>query len=104
MDRTVVYQMTPEDLREFFEQEFSKRDMNASRDALLSRYKNVFVGVNEVSSIHGVSKATVRNYINDRLIEPELRGVENGKYRFRLSYVLTLDFDGLKKQLKNRRL
>lgn len=102
MEKTVVYQMTPDDLREFFHEEFAKKDMNARHDALLKRYENVFVGANEVAMIHQVSTVTVRNYIDDGLITPELRTVEGGKYRFRLSYVLTLDFALLKKQLKER--
>jgi len=102
MERTVIYQMTPDDLRVFFNEEYAKKDMNASLDALLKRYENVLVDVSEVATIHEVSGQTVRNYINDGLIEPELREVENGKYRFRLSYVLTLNFDDLKQKLKER--
>ncbi|MDR0682040.1 MAG: hypothetical protein LBG15_09375 [Dysgonamonadaceae bacterium] len=99
MERTIVYQITPEDLRSFFLEEVAKKE----RDALLKRYENVLVGAREVAAIHRVSPATVRNYIKDGLIEPELRTVENGKYQFRLSYVLTLDFDELKEQLNNRK-
>jgi len=102
MEQTVVYQMTPDDLRTFFNEEFAKKDMNASRDALLKRYENTFVGVSEVAAIHNVSPQTVRNYINDGLISPELRTIENGKFNFRLSYVLTLDFSELKRKLKER--
>jgi Fic family protein len=100
MDKMIVYQMTPEDLRAFFEEEYAKRDVNASRDELLKRFEGKFVGVNEVAKLHGVSLQTVRNYIKDGLITPELRTVEGGNYKFRLSYVLTLDFEGLKKRLK----
>lgn len=102
MERTVVYQMTPDDLRVFFNEELAKKDMNASRNALLKRYENVFVGVSEVATIHKKSRQTVINYIKDGLITPELRTLENGKYKLRLSYVLTLDFDELKKKLKER--
>jgi len=103
MERSVVYQVTPDDLRIFFNEEYSKKDMNASRDNLLKRYENVFVDVSEVAIIHQVSGQTVRNYINDGLIEPELRMIENGKYRFRLSYVLMLDFTELKQKLLSRK-
>jgi hypothetical protein len=99
MERTIVYQVTPEDLRSFLLEEVAKINMNA-RDDLLRRYNNVLVGVNEIANIHQVSRQTVRNYINDGLLEPELRTVENGKYRFRLSYVLTLDFKEMKEMLK----
>ena len=94
--------MTPSDLRTFCDEEFARKDMNASRDALLKRYENTFVGVSEVATIHGISPQTVRNYINDGLISPELRTIENGMYKFRLSYALMLDFEELKKQLKER--
>jgi Fic family protein len=103
MERLIVYQMTPKDLHAFFEEEYAKRDANASRDALLKRFEGKFVGVNEVAKLHGVSPQTVRNYIRDGLIKPELRTVEGGSYKFRLSYVLTLDFEGLKKQLQNNK-
>ena len=103
MEKMIVYQVTPEDLRAFLAEEIIKRDMNSYRDALLKRYENVFVGVSEVATIHQVSGATVRNYINDGLINPELRTIEKGKYKFRLSYVLMLDFDELKGKLKERK-
>jgi hypothetical protein len=103
MEQTTVYQITPDDLRHFFDEEWAKKDRDASRNTLLKRYENVFVGVSEVATIHQVSGTTVRNYIADGLIQPELRAVENGKYRMRLSYVLTLDFNELKGQLKKRK-
>ncbi len=103
MEKMIVYQVTPEDLRTFLMDEIAKRDMNALRDALLKRYDNVFVGVSEVATIHQVTGQTVRNYINDGLINPELRMIENGKYHFRLSYVLQLDFEELRKQLRMRK-
>jgi AmiR/NasT family two-component response regulator len=103
MERTIVYQITPDDLRIFFDEQFAKKDMDASRNALLKRYENVFVGISEVAAIHQVSGQTVRNYINDGLITPELRTIEGGKHRLRLSHVLTLDFEQLKEQLRARK-
>jgi predicted transcriptional regulator len=103
MERMIVYQMTPEDLRAFFEEEYAKKEANASRDELLKRFEGKFVGVNEVATLHGVSRQTVRNYVNDGLITPELRTIEGGKYMFRLSYVLTVDFEELKKRLRGRK-
>jgi predicted transcriptional regulator len=102
MERTVVYQMTPADLKAFLIEEVAKKDLNAARDELLKRFENTWVGIRELAAIHGVSRMTVINYINDGLIEPEVRTAEKGKYRFRLNYVLTLDFDELKQQLKER--
>ncbi|MDR1883018.1 MAG: hypothetical protein LBR26_09610 [Prevotella sp.] len=104
MERTILYQITPEDLRSFILDEIAKNDLEASKRELLKRYENTLIGVNEVAVIHNVSRATVRNYIDDGLIYPEARTVKNGKYKLRLSYVLTLDFEELKKQLKLKKL
>jgi Fic family protein len=105
MERTIIYQITPEDLRAFineFHENQEKKDANRLRDDLLKRYEDVFVGVTEVAKMHKVSPQTVRNYIRDGLITPELQKVEKGKYAFRLNYVLTLDFESIKKKLKER--
>jgi AmiR/NasT family two-component response regulator len=103
MEKTVLYQITPDDLRTFFAEEFEKKDMDAARNTLLKRCENIFVGVSEVANMHDVSSQTVRNYIADGLIKPELRAIEGGKYQFRLSYALTLDFGELKKRLERRK-
>ena len=102
MERTVVYQVEKEDLRNFLAEEIAKRDISNPNNSLLKKFENVFVDPRVVATIHNVSVSTVRNYINDRLIEPETREVERGRYKFRLNYVLTLDFKKLKKQLKER--
>lgn len=68
-------------------------------EAFLNRFENVMVGVKDVAHIHGVSGATVTNYINDGAIIPEIKLSENEHPKFRLSYVLTLDFQELKKDL-----
>jgi hypothetical protein len=62
MEKTVLYQITPDDLRTFFAEEFEKKDMDAARNALLKRCENIFVGVSEVANMHDVSSQTVRNY------------------------------------------
>jgi hypothetical protein len=103
MEQTVYYQIAPADLRTFFEEEYAKKNENASRDALLRRFDDVFVGVSEIAVFHKVSIQTVRNYIRDGLLKPELRTVEHGKFKFRLSYVLLLDFSMLKTQLKEKK-
>jgi hypothetical protein len=68
--------------------------------AFLNRYDNVLVGLREVARFHGVCHQTVAAYIKDGLIEPEVRSDENDHQKFRLSYVLTLDFRELQKQLR----
>jgi hypothetical protein len=101
MERTVIYQIAPEDLHYFLAQEAQKYRKNEV-DEFLKRFENSTLGVSEVAALHNVSPATVRNYIDDGLITPEIRTVENGKYRFRGDYALKLDFYKLKKQLKEK--
>jgi DNA invertase Pin-like site-specific DNA recombinase len=88
MERTIVYQMTPDDLRIFLREEFEKKDKNALNE-FLNQFDDTFIGISEAAAILRVSGQTVRNYINDGRIEPEVRTVENGDHRFRLSYILT---------------
>jgi hypothetical protein len=95
--------MTPDDLRIFLEEEFAKKDMNASRDALLKSCENVFIGVSEVAAYLQVNAQTVRNYVGDGMITPELRTVESGSYKFRLSYVLTLSLENLKRRYRENK-
>lgn len=66
----------------------------------LSRFDNVFVGTNEVANMHGVNPKTVKNYIKDGLIIPEMKLGEKDHHRFRMSYALQLDFKELQKQLR----
>jgi AmiR/NasT family two-component response regulator len=103
MERTIVYQVTSEDLKIFLIEEMAKKDLNASLDELLKKHKDTFVGVSEAATILKVHPMTVRNYIKDGLIEPEVRTVEKGNYKFRLSYLLTLDYSQLKQQLKTKK-
>ncbi|MDR1340006.1 MAG: hypothetical protein LBK58_08155 [Prevotellaceae bacterium] len=102
MEKTTVYQISPEDLKAFFDEEYAKKDANASLNALLRRYRDVFIDIKMVALMHRVHPQTVRNYIRDGLIKPELRTVEDGKYKFRMDYALELDFEKLKQQLKER--
>jgi hypothetical protein len=41
MEKTTVYQISPEDLKAFFDEEYAKKDANASLNALLRRYRDV---------------------------------------------------------------
>ena len=103
MERTVVYQITPEHLDEFLSKKIARMERKEKDTDPLSIHKKTFVGVKTVADILKISPATVRTYINDRLIEPEVRNVENGNYRFPLSYVLTLDKTKLKDKVKERK-
>jgi len=102
MERTVIYQMTPEDLREFVDKELAQKNMNAAKEDLLKQCDHVQVDVKFVAIYLDITPQTVINYINDGLITPDPRTIEKGKYKFRLSYVLTLDYEKLKRQLKGR--
>ncbi|MDR1221992.1 MAG: MerR family DNA-binding transcriptional regulator [Tannerella sp.] len=103
MERNIVYQITAEDLKAYFDGEYERKDANASLNALLKRYSDVLAGVNEVARMHKISPQTVRNYVRDGLIQPEMRTVERGKYEFRLDYALMLDFKKLKKLAAERK-
>lgn len=83
-----VFQMTPKDLEEFFERKLARQNTQA----FISRFDNVLVGTQTVALIHSVNERTVLNYIKDGLVIPEEKISENDHHRFRLSYVLTLDF------------
>ncbi len=78
----------------------------AKLHAFLNRFENVLIGTNELAKIHSVNPKTVLNYVKDGLIVPEMKLSENDHHQFRLSYVLTLDFKELQKQLraKNKEL
>ena len=68
--------------------------------AMLSRFDNVIVGTKEVAKFHSMNERTVLNYVKDELIVPEMRLGENDHPKFRLSYVLSLDFRELQKMLR----
>ena len=98
MTGTTVYQIDERDLNAFVAEAARRAGLNP-----LEKYKHTMVSVSWVAELHSVSRATVINYINDGLIEPEVREVEGGKYRFRADYAISLDFKELKERLKSRK-
>lgn len=98
MTGTTIYQIDERDLNAFVAEAARRAGVNA-----LEKYRQTMVSVSWVAELHSVSRATVINYINDGLIEPEVREVEGGKYRFRADYAILLDFKELKEQLKSRK-
>lgn len=68
--------------------------------AFVARFENVLISTEEVAKIHSVNPRTVLNYVKDGHIVPEDKLSENEHPKFRLSYVLQLDFKELKKQLR----
>lgn len=99
MTSTTVYQINENDLREFLNEAAHRVSLVKSND----RFRNTLVGVSWIAELHGVSKTTVINYINDGLIIPEVRNVEKGKYYFKADYAISLDFALLKKQMLNNK-
>ena len=98
MTGTTVYQIDERDLNAFVAEAARRAGVNT-----LEKYRQTMVSVSWVAELHSVSRATVINYINDGLIEPEVREVEGGKYRVRADYAISLDFKELKEQLKSRK-
>jgi transcriptional antiterminator len=98
MEKSVTYHIDGSDLRAFLNEEARRLKSDE-----LDRFRQTFVSVTWVAQLHGISKATVINYINDGLIEPEVRTVKNGKYMFRANYAINLDFPKLKIQLLNKK-
>lgn len=89
--------------------EISKEDLTEIITGLLNekaeakaydKYYNVLVPISWVSVIHKVKPVTVRRYIERGLIVPEERGSREEHYQFRLSSVLRMDFNRLKRQLR----
>lgn len=92
---TTLYCLQPNDLQNFLDENVSSIKLQA----FLNRFENVLVGVKDVAHIHSVCTHTVTNYINGGSIIPEMKINENEHPKFRLSYVLTLDFSQLRKEL-----
>lgn len=92
----ILIQANYEDLQKIINTEIA----NIKLEAYLNRFENVLVKVSDIAHIHNVSTTTVRNYIKDGLISSEMQVQDSDNLQFRLSYVLTLDFKELRKQLR----
>jgi len=95
---TTILQVNREDLKAIIQEEIAE---NAT-ERVYSRFENSFVSPKEVAMIHNVSYSTVLRYIDDGLLVPEDRKTKEG-IRFRLDYILKIDFRQLKQQLKTVR-
>lgn len=82
-----------------FEKVLDKKLSNILQTSFLNKFDNVLVGTKDVAKFHSLNERTVLNYIKDGLIVPEIKIGENDHHQFRLSYVLTLDFNDLRKKL-----
>lgn len=92
----MLVQADKADMLEAFRYEVSK----IKHEAFLNRFEQTIVNTKDVAKIHNVCEKTVINYINDGLIVPEMKINDGEHHRFRLSYVLTLDFKELQKDLR----
>lgn len=97
MNTQTFIQMTEEDLHTVF---FSIAKEKAEVQ-IYNRYYGVLVPASWVAKIHGVSYQTVFNYIKRGMISPVERGIGTENYQFRLSDVLKMDFNLLRKQFRN---
>ena len=95
---TTILQVNREDLKAIIQEEIAE---NAT-ERVYSRFENSFVSPKEVATIHNVSYSTVLRYIDDGLLVPEPRNFKES-IRFRLDYILKIDFRQLKQQLKTVR-
>ena len=66
------------------------------------RFYSAMLSAEEVGRLHGVSKATVCNYVNRGLIEKAPDSTD-GKFWIRASVALKLDFGKMKDELKYMR-
>ena len=95
MEQNILYQATAKDLRELL--------LEPLRREVIAEYRAKFntriIDIDAVALIHGVDPQTIRSYVKsgDLICEPR---IENAPYRFRLGYILEVDFKEFRKQLK----
>lgn len=66
-------------------------------ESYIDRYYGVIVPTEWVAKIHNVSPRTVVNYVQRGLLPIVERTSSKGNYHFRLSEILKIDFDKLRK-------
>ncbi|WP_106832192.1 hypothetical protein [Parabacteroides pacaensis] len=94
-----IIKMTKADLHEFVADIEEKKAKAEAYD----KFYNILVPISWIETVHKVNAVTVRRYIERGLIIPEERQSRTEHYKFRLSYVLRLDFHKLRRQLKSIR-
>jgi hypothetical protein len=98
MEQEVTYKATAKELRELLLEPIRNEVKSEQR----AKFNDKIIDVDTVSKIHGVHPHTVRAYAQsgDLIHEPR---ITNGEFRFKLGYVLEIDFKELKRKLKNRK-
>jgi hypothetical protein len=97
MEQTIVFGMSKADLVEAMNEIISKE----IESKILNKFYHILVSVNTLAEIYNQSTSTIRNYIDYALLIPIPKSSGARKYEFRLSYILTTDFDTLKKMKRD---
>jgi hypothetical protein len=98
MEQEIVYKATAQELRELL--------LEPLKQAVIAEYRAKWntriINIDAVALIHDVDPQTVRAYVKSGDITCEPR-IENAPYRFRLGYVLEINFKELNLKLRNKR-
>ena len=92
-ESTLLHGMNPDDLKDMIFQE-AKKIYSYSPD----RFYNVIVTGEHFCLIHSISKITLKRWIKQGIVVPELRDDDKDHYRFRLSEVLKFDVESIKRK------
>ena len=90
LEAEITYKIKGKD----FDEILSRRLEGLKKEAVLARYKDVWVSVQTVCEIHNLHRDTVIKYANANLIPHRHEGK---LYKFSLAAVLDFDFYELKK-------
>ncbi len=94
MQKNITYNINGDDFSNLLKEMKLKEE-----ESLIDRYNRVHIPTSIVALIHGVSTTTVCRYAQRGLIPIVDRTSSTGNYKFRLSEVLKLDFEKLKKTI-----
>lgn len=92
MEKNVIYNIDGNDFNNILRSLKLREE-----EALIDRYYSVLIPTAWVALIHEVNPSTVCRYVQRGLIPIVDRTSSNGNYKFRLSEILKLDFNKLKK-------
>lgn len=92
MEKNVTYSINGNDFNDLLKELKLKEE-----EALLDKYYSVLIPTAWVAQIHEVDPSTVCRYVQRGLIPIVDRTSSTGNYKFRLSEVLKLDFNKLRK-------
>lgn len=94
MERNITYNITDIDLNNLLKDVKIKEE-----ESIINKYYNVLVPTAWVAIIHGVDPSTICRYVQRNLIPTVERNSSKGNYKFRLSDVLQIDIDKLRKTI-----